>query len=54
MSFNDEMKQIIRDLKYRTQELDARTVSDKIDIPEVTAKIKEIYSLAEKLQKNWK
>ncbi len=54
MSFNDELRQIIRDLKYRTQELDAKTVNDKIDVPEVTAKINEIYSLAEKLQKNWK
>ena len=54
MSFNDEMKQIIRDLKYRTQELDAKTVSEKVDVPEVTAKIKEIYDLAEKLKKNWK
>jgi len=54
MSFTDEMKQIIRELKYRTQELDARTVSDKVDVPEVTAKISEIYSHAEKLEKAWK
>ncbi len=54
MSFTEEMKQTIRELKYRTQELDARTVSNKIDVPEVTAKINEIYSLAEKLEKAWK
>jgi len=46
MSFNDELKQIIRDLKYRTQELDAKTANEKIDVLEVTAKISEIYGLA--------
>jgi ppGpp synthetase/RelA/SpoT-type nucleotidyltranferase len=54
MSFNDELRQNIRELKYRMQELDAKTVSDKVDVPDVTARIKEIYELAEKLDKNWK
>lgn len=54
MSFNDELRKTIRELKYRMQELDAKTVSDKIDVADVTARIKEIYDLAEKLQKNWK
>ena len=50
MSFSDELKQTIRELKYRMQELDAKTVNDKIDVSDVTARIKEIYSLAEKLE----
>ena len=54
MSFNEELRQTIRELKYRMQELDAKTVNDKIDVSDVTARIKEIYSLAEKLEKNWK
>jgi ppGpp synthetase/RelA/SpoT-type nucleotidyltranferase len=54
MSFTDELRQTIRELKYRMQELDAKTVNEKIDVPDVTARIKEIYGLAEKLDKNWK
>ena len=54
MSINEELRQTIRELKYRMQELDAKTVSDKIDVSEVTAKIDEIYSLAEKLKNGWK
>ena len=54
MSFNEELRQTIRELKYRMQELDAKTVNDKIDVPDVTARIKEIYRLTEKLEKNWK
>jgi ppGpp synthetase/RelA/SpoT-type nucleotidyltranferase len=54
MSFNDELRQTIRELKYRMQELDAKTVNDKIDVSDVTARIKEIYGLAEKLEKNWR
>ncbi len=54
MSFTDELRQTIRELKYRMQELDAKTVNEKIDVPDVTARIKEIYGLAEKLDKSWK
>jgi hypothetical protein len=54
MSFTDELRQTIRELKYRMQELDAKTVNEKIDVPDVTARIKEIYGLAEKLDNSWK
>ncbi len=54
MSFTDELRQTIRELKYRMQELDAKTVNEKIDVPDVTTRIKEIYGLAEKLDKSWK
>ena len=54
MSFNDELRHTIRELKYRMQELDAKTVNDKVDVDDVTARIKEMYSLAEKLEKSLK
>jgi hypothetical protein len=53
MSLNDETRKAIRDIKYRTQELDAKTSYDKIEDSELKARVEVIYGLAEKLKKNW-
>ena len=49
MSITEETRKVIRDLKYRTQELDSKIQVQSPDLDEVKSRISEIKSLAEKL-----
>ena len=50
MTLNDEKRKVVRALKYRTQELDAKMQVDKPDMSDIQTRINEIYTLAEKLK----
>jgi hypothetical protein len=50
MTVNEEKRRVVRALKYRTQELDAKLQVDKLDMSDIETRINEIYSLAEKLK----
>ena len=51
MPVNEEKRKVVRALKYRTQELDAKMQVDKPDLSDIQTRIDEIYTLAEKLKK---
>jgi hypothetical protein len=49
MSLNEELKNIIRDLKYRTQELHSQTLRAR-SISDFKSKISEIRALIDRLE----